>query len=419
MGRTVPLDTRTLAWARERFRGYYARAPVEPPARIARREFASFPFATETIMRRHATLRTPEELREFLAREVPRHIYSSSAYYRRPEDPRMAGKEWLGADLIFDLDADHLRGAETLDYPAQLALVKRRLLALVDDFLFGDFGVDPAATSFVFSGGRGYHVHVRDEQFLPLTSPERRELVDYVLGVGADPHAAITSHQEDVRAGRTIAESEEEPGGADRGLGRRRELVPPDAPGWRGRTTRAILAVLARWEAEGVAAARAEMVGWGLPPTKARKWAKLLVTDQGAQKVRERLSLDVFRKDDPTELFEAIAARAAIEVQGETDAPVTTDIHRLIRLPGSLHGGTGFRVVPLARDAIDRFDPFRDALLTDGEGPHARVVPTAEARYPFPGGGLFVRPDEPVELPTAAALFLVLRGEATLPPSPG
>ncbi|CVK33100.1 DNA primase small subunit domain-containing protein [Methanoculleus bourgensis] len=29
------------------------------------------------------------------------------------------------------------------------------------------------------------------------------------------------------------------------------------------------------------------------------------------------------------------------------DEPVTTDIKRLIRAPGSLHGGSGMRVVPL------------------------------------------------------------------------
>ena len=147
-------------------------------------------------MRRHATLRTPAEFRGFLAGEVPRHVYYSSAYYRRPAESTMSAKEWLGADLIFDLDSDHLRGAETLDYAGQLALVKRRLVALVDDFLFGDFGVDPAATSLVFSGGRGYHVHVRAEGLTSLSSPERRELVDYVLGTGVEAMRAVATQRQ-------------------------------------------------------------------------------------------------------------------------------------------------------------------------------------------------------------------------------
>src|SRR5208282_3648789 len=270
--------------------------------------------------RRHATLRTPEEFLSFLRRETPRHVYYSSAYYQRPAAPTMAEKGWQGADLNFDLDSDHLRGAESLDYAGQLALVKTRLVALVDDFLFSDFGIDPASTSFVFSGGRGYHVHVGDTGPVGRSTP------------------------------------------------RTRTLAPPDAPGWRGRTTRALLEMLRRWEEQGSKVAADEMIRYGVAPPKARRYAMLLIDQGGAAKFRTQLSLDVFRTDLPANFLEAVVPRAAIEVKGETDAPVTTDIHRLIRLPNSLHGGTGFRVVPLARDEITHFDPFRDALLTASSG---------------------------------------------------
>ena len=420
MAKTVPLDAPTLAWARARFGAYYARAAVEPPGRLARREFAVFPFTEETMMRRHATLRTPDELTGFLRAEVPRHVYYSSAYYRWPSEPKMAAKEWLGADLIFDLDADHLRGAAELDYAGQLALVKTRLIALVDDFLFGDFGIDPAATAFVFSGGRGYHVHVRDARFLGLSSPERRELVDYVLGTGVDAMRAIELHHEDVRGGRTLgeADAEGEATAARRGVALRR-LAPPDAPGWRGRTTRALLELLRRWEASGEKVAADEMVRSGIEPARARRWAKLLVRDGGAARIRSTRSLDVFKRDLPPEFLEAIVPRAAIEVQGETDAPVTTDIHRLIRLPGSLHGGTGFRVRPLTRDAIDGFEPLRDAPMADVDGARVPIAYVDDVRYPFPGHPIEGHAGSTDELPTPLALFLVLRGEAVLRPSPG
>jgi DNA primase small subunit len=417
VAKTVLLEGPTLSWARERFREYYAATTVDPPSRLARREFAAFPFAAETMMRRHASLRTPAELEAFLRREAPRHVYYSSAYYRSPAESTMAAKEWLGADLIFDLDSDHLRGAETLDYAGQLALVKSRLVSLVDDFLFGDFGIDPAQTSFVFSGGRGYHVHVHDDRFLRLTSPERRELVDYVLGTGVDPMRAIEGRREDVRAGRAAQVVDDEGAAAARGP-RTRALAPPDAPGWRGRTTRALLDVLQRWETGGADVAAREMVASGIVPAKARRWARLLVDDGGAAKIRTSLTLDVFKKDLPGEFLEAIVPRAAIEVQGETDAPVTTDIHRLIRLPGSLHGGTGFRVVPLTRAEIDAFDPFRDAVLPAAGEPHVPIVYSEEVRYPFPAGPLKGHAGATDELPRPQALFLLLRGEASLRPSP-
>ncbi len=389
MARTVPLDAGTLAWARARFAEYYVHTNVPSPEKLTRREFAAFPFAGESLMRRHATLRSDEELRAYLAREVPRHVYYSSAYYRRPAEPTMAGKEWLGADLIFDLDADHLRGAESLDYPGQLALVKDRLIHLVDDFLLGDFGVDPATTSFAFSGGRGYHVHIRDERYLTLSSPERRELVDYVLGLGFDPLRAIEEHREDVRSGRTVADSDEaEPTPRGRAGPVTLRLAPVDALGWRGRTTRAVLDILTRWEGAGTKVAAAEMIASGIPPLKARKWARMLVEQGGARKIRETLSLDVFPQEASAEFLKsmvrAMVVRAAVEVQGETDAPVTTDIHRLIRLPGSLHGGTGFRVVPLARDAIDGFDPFADALIdpVPRRPPRSRLPRRSATRSP-------------------------------------
>ncbi len=418
MAKTPPLDARTLAWARGEFSRYYARAAVPAPERLDRREIALFPFAEANLMRRHTAARSVEELRRYLAAEIPRHVYYSSAYYRHPEAASMAAKEWFGADLIFDLDADHLRGAETLDYPGQLSLVKSRLIDLVDDFLVRDFGVSPRSTSFVFSGGRGYHVHVRDERFARLTSPERRELVDYILGTNIDPKRAVERASADVRSGRTVAvadEAEAAPlGRRGRGASTLR-LAPPDAPGWRGRTTRALLALLARWEAEGAPKAASELIGWGADARKARRWAKFLVEEKRSERIRTTLALDVFGQESPEEFLELVVRRAAIEVQGETDAPVTTDIHRLIRLPGSLHGGTGFQVVPLSREAIDGFDPFASALLPD-EGRRTTVELLADVRYPFPDGGLVGRVGETVKLATPRALFLVLRGEAALRP---
>ena len=50
------------------------------------------------------------------------------------------------------------------------------------------------------------------------------------------------------------------------------------------------------------------------------------------------------------------------ELSGEVDVPVTTDIKRIIRLPGSVHGKTGLRVTPLTRDQLNDFDPMEMAV---------------------------------------------------------
>jgi DNA primase small subunit len=415
MGKTVRLEGRTLEWARDRFAHYYGEADIPPPLRFARREFAAFPFATETMMRRHAAFRTADEIRGFLAREAPRHVYYSSAYYRFPDHPTMPGKEWLGADVIFDLDADHLRGAEQRDYAGQLTLVRERVRSLLDDFLFADFGIDPARTQLVFSGGRGYHVHIQDEAFWSLTSPERRELVDYVTGAGFDARRVVANER-----GTAAAVPDDDSDAPSRRASRAFARLPPaDAPGWAGRTSRAVVALLERFDREGSDAAARELVAAGLSPAKARRLAKLLVDEGAGRKVRETLSLEVRKGDLPPEFLDVVIARAAVEMQGETDAPVTTDIHRLIRLPGSLHGGTGFRVVPLAPERLGEFDPFVAALPPVPTTDRATVRVTEDVHYPFSDSPLDLAAGTERELPGPVALFLVLRGEAELPPSPG
>lgn len=419
MAKIAALDPRSLAWARRQFEAYYATRSVEPPSRYVRREFAAFPFAEATLMRRHASFTTPEQFHRFLAGEVPRHVYYSSAYYRQPDHATMVGKEWLGADVIFDLDADHLRGAERLTYPEQLARVKDRVRDLWDDFLVGDFGLAPDAMTLVFSGGRGYHIHVHDPTYWPLNSPERRELVDYLQGSGFDEGEAIVQERSYERTTALEVDPDDAPsrrGGRPRTF---RRLYPPTTPGWKGRVTRAFLGMLERWEAVGADAAEVEMVALGLGRSAAHRLARQLVTEGKAAQIRANLTLDVFPREIPPGLIETVLKHARIEVQGETDAPVTTDIHRLIRLPGSLHGGTGFRVVPLTRERLDAFDPWTEAIAPAGPHASAEVDLVESFAYPFDGPRTDGTRGQRVALPTPAALFLVLRGEAQLPPSPG
>ncbi len=423
MARTPVLGAVSLAWARQQFGTYYSRAHVPVPQRLSRREFAMFPFSTETLMRRHTTLRTSGEFSEYLRNFVPRHAYYSSAYYHEPQAPTMAAKGWMGADLIFDLDSDHLRGAPGLGYADQLALVKSQLMRLLDDFLARDFGIEPPSLSISFSGGRGYHVHIHDGGFAALSSPDRRELVDYIMGVGSEPERAIRSVREH---GDEAGEADGEAGiSAGRGSKRpTRTLAPEDSPGWIGRSSRALVSTLRRWIEIGPDRTRAELVSYGLSRKQAAAYSRRLIEqDEAAKILRSRkadgsYSIDVKQFDMATDLLRRIATGAAIQVQGETDAPVTTDVHRLIRLPGSLHGGTGFRVVPLGRDDLKGFDPFRDAIAEEINGPPTRVTFLEDVDYPFQAGGVRGRAGASDELPTPVALFLVLRQEAELPPSP-
>ena len=88
------------------FRQYYSRGEIKPPRSMERREFGFLAFG-EAMMLRHMSFRTVDELKDFLVKSVPAHVYCSAAYYRSPTN-EMDRKGWMGGDLIFDIDADHL-----------------------------------------------------------------------------------------------------------------------------------------------------------------------------------------------------------------------------------------------------------------------------------------------------------------------
>ena len=167
-----------------RFREYYISNNLELPPSSDSREWGFIFFDDKKGMHRHKSYLKRNELSEYVRSIVPAHIYYSVAYYQKPSAPTMREKIWKGADLIFDLDADHLKKAPK-SYEDMLNMVKKETFKLLS-FLTDDFGFDDKSISVVFSGGRGYHIHVRDPVVLSLKNEERREIVDYLTGRGLD-----------------------------------------------------------------------------------------------------------------------------------------------------------------------------------------------------------------------------------------
>lgn len=168
------------------FRNFYRNYARFPTEGIERREFA-FQLFGKGGMIRHKAFSSAEELRRFVVEKTPRHIYRSVAYYEKPAEEDMERKGWLGADLVFDIDGDHLdtdacRSSEIVTMRC-LEDAKEEANKLVDA-LEGELGLKPALV--VFSGNRGFHIHVTDEEVLRLGAKERRELVNYFKANGLD-----------------------------------------------------------------------------------------------------------------------------------------------------------------------------------------------------------------------------------------
>jgi len=92
------------------------------------------------------------------------------------------------------------------------------------------------------------------------------------------------------------------------------------------------------------------------------------------------------------------------------DTVVTTDIHRLIRIPETLHGKTGLKKVEFPASAIGDFDPFKDAVAFKKGAVTIFVYDAPKFRL---GEGIFgPYKNQKVELPTAAAMLLICRDKA-------
>ena len=178
------MDERTRQFVVSAFQNYYSTADIKLPPDFTSREwgFIEFTSGQDMFMKRHRAFGSEGELHDYLRGIGPAHAYYSVAHYEYPGAPKMKEKNWLKADLIFDIDSDHLPGGIN-SYADMLEKGKKETLKLLE-FLMDDFGFREEQVHAVFSGGRGYHFHISEESVLSLGSAERREIVDYVSSKG-------------------------------------------------------------------------------------------------------------------------------------------------------------------------------------------------------------------------------------------
>ncbi|MFC5279575.1 DNA primase small subunit PriS [Halorubrum rubrum] len=385
------MDDRTREYLRGRFRDYYRRVSLSPPPDAHLREWGHIPWTpgSGTTMVRHQSMYDLGDLDTFFSDNAPRHAYFSAARYDDPGASTMSKKGWRSADLVFDLDADHLPSVdpEEATYPEMLEACKDALMRLLD-FLENDFAFEDL--SVVFSGGRGYHVHVRDESIRELGSEARREVVDYVRAIDLDVDGLI----------RTVS---------DRGTTKR---VLRTEGGWGARVHEALVEYAndlremddadARerlMELDGIGEGRAETIlgAFDRNPDAVRQGN----VEAGGPGVRRLVS--------------ALATRVAATDAAPIDEPVTTDTRRLIRLPGTLHGGSGLAVTPIDRADLDGFDPLRDAVPDRFVGRDIRIEADERATVELNGKRVTVQAGENT-VPEFAGVFLMARGEARKAP---
>lgn len=336
------------------FRRYYKSNPIIMPSRFGRREFG-FMFFDRNFVQRHLGFGRPLDINNFMITNVPSHSYYSTAYYRRPDAPTMEEKEWLGADLIFDLDADHLVGADKMTYSQMLEQIRKEMINLVDSFLLGDLGFKDEEVKIVFSGGRGYHAHIELNSVLALGTHERREIVDYVTSNGLNIDWVFP--YEANRTSSVVINGQEKAN-----FSRYRTIPAADSGGWKLRMRNGLIDVVN--DICDTEDPKAIKLSYPSIKSKANKSIEGYVEDLKMSRtcMFENNKMSTLKKGTQDFLIEIMANDIAYRLSGEVDEPVTADIKRLIRLPGSVHGKSGLRVMPLTRDELQDFDPLVSAV---------------------------------------------------------
>jgi DNA primase small subunit len=401
---------RTTRWVSKRFGQYYHGTNLHLPSRYTRREWA-FLFFDKSFMIRHIGFERRSQIQDYFRKEIPRHAYYSTAYYEDPGARTMNEKGWQGATLIFDLDADHLEGAGQMEYGDMLAAVKKEFIKLVDLWLVKKMGYEHENIKVVFSGGRGYHAHIEGPGVTGLNAFERREIVDLVTG-----KADLSKFLEEVpyHSGMRID---------GRGYSSHTfELPDPSVGDWRGDLSRETihffknLDFLIRDDMRKEAAiALAEVTDKS--EDEADEFLDFLEqADDAGHRRLDRLFEDRkldFEKGLGQAFWRHLAEKLFVRMAGEADEPVTADTKRLIRLPSSLHGKTGFKVIELTREELDVFDPVIDAIAFSNDP--LKIESHVDAEINLGGQTHQLEEGKVTEVTEHTAVFEFLRGMAQLP----
>ena len=380
------IDQKEMEFAGRLFKKYYAGAHINIE-KIANKEFGFGDFNNK-ISFRHFAFKTNDEFNNYLREKGPAFVSFSSAFYMHPAARPMPNKIWNGSELIFDLDANDLNLDCVKEHGGSWVCrncfdsVRQETLRLVEEFLIPDFGFSKNEISINFSGNRGYHVHVSNEDVLGLNSDARKQISAYIKAEGLDLEAFFPS------------------------LGQRGQVLHgpvPDDFGYGGKLARFVISMLNRNDIN-------ELLAMGIEKQVARK---LLANKADIILGITTGNWDKVNLQKKREVWKNLLQKIAIRQSNSIDKNVTNDIHHLIRVPDTLHGDTGLvsKAVQLGR--LQDFDPMEDAVAFASEETvkiHVKSAP--EFRMKGSEFGPFNEQD--TELPLHAALYLILKGRATL-----
>jgi DNA primase small subunit len=244
--------------------------------------------------------------------------------------------------------------------------------------LESDFGFSDKEVRVFFSGHRGYHVHVENEAVKSLDAMGRKEIVDYVIGLG-------------------LATLDREQKKGPRGKQASKKFFLGDFA-WNKRIKQGMRKFIST-------ASLDDLKNIGLYKANVIFSKKELIIDR---------CIDKGLWDSIPEVNVGTWEKLAVFVKdlesAKIDTVVTTDTHRLIRMNGTLHGKTGLKKVEFPAKSLDAFDPFEEAAaFKEGE---VKVFVSDAPKFKLGGNVFGPYRGQTVEVSTAAAVLLICKGRA-------
>ncbi|MFW9826733.1 MAG: DNA primase small subunit domain-containing protein [Candidatus Thorarchaeota archaeon] len=421
-----------IVYLKRLFQAYYKEKSKNLPQinLFNKREFGFIPWDKQTIMKRHMSFNTIDNLTKYLIIEAPRHIYSSGSIYSHPDNSDMIKKQYQGCDLIFDIDVDHFYTACKNDHDiwyclecgstgtgmqrkcpkckklkiksltwiceACLKVAKIELIKLIYQFLIPDFGISIEKMKIAFSGHRGYHLKIEDEEVRNLTGEERREIASYISGnnISLDM-LGLRKHNEVI-------------------YGLLRENI-----GWSQKIINKIDDVLKNTTDNYI---KTLLTKFGLNANAIKSFLnfKSDFLQTISRKNYNIWNIEGFGLQTWSSFLKGFISEIGVEI----DEPVSIDIHRLIRYPGSIHGKTGFIVQELYPDQLDDFNPLNewdeslDPIVFKSENKITQKLEIIEPKVPLTTiKGESYGPynqGEKIEVPHHFAVFLLCKGVAKI-----
>lgn len=393
----------------DRFQYYYRNHNIPAPPMPEQREFGIGEFGKK-IVKRHIAFDSASSMNQFLQASVPLYISYSNAYYRYPSRTPMPAKEFLQADLVYEFDSDDIKtdckekhdswtcrkcgnsgkgsidnctncgaGVEREQWVCSSCLdeAKQQTLRLLD-FLSSDFNITDGI-SVNYSGAKGFHVHVRHKSILPLSQHARIELLDYLTAEQLLPE----SHGFDVKL---LACP-----------------LPKEAVGWQKRILNRLIRIIETSDSQELA-----VIG-----NISNALAKKLISKQGT--IISSIGsgrLMQFEGRSSEKFWKSLIGHAVAGESLKIDRQTSVDMHKIIRLPETLHGGTGLAAKSVEPEKLKAFSPLSDAIVFS-EKP-ASIKASNVPRFELNKKEFGPYSNEKAELPEYAAVYLIARGAAEL-----